>query len=126
MKPATPEWVRKAEGDLGTAKELTTSLEDRADPICFHSQQAAEKYIKAVLVERSIAFPMSHDLTELAALIEPPLEKLTKMRADLDELSRMAVQIRYPGFDADVRKARRAVEIAERVRLICRAAIGLE
>jgi HEPN domain-containing protein len=36
----------------------------------FHAQQAAEKAIKAVLLEHKIRFPRTHDLGELIVLIQ--------------------------------------------------------
>lgn len=44
-------WIKKAEGDLKTA-EHTLTLKERCpfDTVCFHAQQCAEKYLKALLV----------------------------------------------------------------------------
>lgn len=51
------EWARKAEGDLRAAAYL---LEPRpaqpTDAVCFHAQQCAEKYLKALLVLRASIF----------------------------------------------------------------------
>jgi HEPN domain-containing protein len=46
----TREWVRKAEIDFKTADHLFQSGPDFAEGAAFHSQQAAEKYLKAFLV----------------------------------------------------------------------------
>jgi len=52
MKPETMEWVDKADADLDTAKREATVVESpNYDAVCFHAQQCAEKYLKAVLVE---------------------------------------------------------------------------
>ena len=48
MKPITGEWVDKAEGDFVTAqRELNALDHPNYDAVCFHSQQCAEKYLKA-------------------------------------------------------------------------------
>ena len=57
MKRLTAEWVGNAEDDLGVARELAKGRIGYPDQVCFHAQQAAEKYLKGLLPERSIAFP---------------------------------------------------------------------
>jgi HEPN domain-containing protein len=52
MQPLTIEWTQKAEGDLATARrELRACLAPNFDAACFHAQQCAEKYLKALLQE---------------------------------------------------------------------------
>lgn len=49
MQPLTTEWVQKAEGDLTTARrELRARSAPNYDACCFHAQQCAEKYLKAL------------------------------------------------------------------------------
>ena len=55
-------WFKKAEEDIYTAKLLLKETDSPVCIICFHSQQAAEKYLKAYLVVRNIDFPKTHDL----------------------------------------------------------------
>ena len=126
MKPSSSEWVNKAEEDY-RLMEAAGGLDPPAyDGGCFHAQQAAEKYLKAVLAERVIPFPKVHDLTRLLDLIDPANNELTAMRADLDALSRLSTQVRYPGFSADSDKAKEARGIAAAVRRICRWQLGLQ
>jgi HEPN domain-containing protein len=50
MKPITQEWVNKAEGDFATAqRELQVQQSPNYNAVCFHSQECAEKYLKACL-----------------------------------------------------------------------------
>ena len=126
MKPTTREWVRKAEEDwrgISLLRAVEDPEEGPHDLVCFHAQQTAEKYLKAVLVERTQPFPLTHDLTLLLDLATPPLAELVAARGDLETLSRLAVQVRYPGFACDRAKAAEAVEVASRVRRVCRAAL---
>jgi HEPN domain-containing protein len=80
MKPITREWVKKAEGDFATAqREFAVKVDPNYDAVCFHSQQAAEKFLKARLQESEIAFARIHDLTVLldnVVSIEPTWENL--------------------------------------------------
>ena len=70
----THEWVTKAESDLRAAIYL---LEPRPKPptdaVCFHAQQCAEKYMKALLVFRGTDFPKTHDVEQLSALLPAAL-----------------------------------------------------
>lgn len=111
------EWVTKAESDLRAAIYL---LEPRAEQpteaVCFHAQQCAEKYVKALLVFRGIDFPKTHDLEKLAALLPASL----RPRLTPEEERRFigyATAARYPGSgEIPLAEARRAVALARRVR----------
>ncbi len=80
MNRVTLEWIDKAEGDLVSAKrELRARKRPNYDAACFHAQQCAEKYLKAVLHQRRIKFPKTHDLVELmdlAVKVDPSWEEL--------------------------------------------------
>ncbi len=52
---------------LAKTKKEGVYLED----LCFHAQQAAEKAIKALLIDRDIEFPYIHDIAGLFALLSP-------------------------------------------------------
>jgi HEPN domain-containing protein len=72
MNSLTVEWIEKVEGDYATAKrELRVRRHPNYDAVCFHAQQAAEKYLKAFLQEQNAPFPKTHDLIELLALCVP-------------------------------------------------------
>ena len=51
MKRAAREWARKAEDDYRLAAMIADGSEPFHDQLCFHCQQSAEKYLKAVLEE---------------------------------------------------------------------------
>jgi len=70
MNPLTLEWVEKAEGDLHVAgRELRTRKMPNYDAVCFHAQQCAEKYLKAILQEYDQRIPKIHHLAELLTLV---------------------------------------------------------
>ena len=64
------EWVKKADLDLKTVVRLSAESEFR-DIVGFHAQQAAEKYLKALLTRHQIEFPKTHVLKRLLILLEP-------------------------------------------------------
>ncbi len=82
--------------------------------ICFLSQQAAEKSLKAVLIFEQIQFPFRHDLDELRNLV-PENWAPRSCPVDLAELREWAVEARYPTDDDDPiwEDAQRAVEQAK-------------
>ena len=109
MKPNTREWVKKAEGDFKVASQILRRRKDIVpDAACFHCQQCVEKYLKARLVEASIAFPRTHDLLKLLNLclaVEPLWSPFAKV---VDTMSDYAVDFRYPGQGATLAEARHA------------------
>jgi HEPN domain-containing protein len=70
MNPLTHEWVAKAEGDFATAgRELRARKVPNYDAVCFHAEQCAEKYLKAILQEANISFGRIHNLIALLELL---------------------------------------------------------
>jgi HEPN domain-containing protein len=111
------EWVEKAENDLKNAAHTLLMNEDcPTDTVCYHAQQCAEKYLKALLVANNIPFPKTHDLEELHAIVPRRYHPLL----DGDEqsvLTDYATGARYPGWcDISLAEARKAVAMARKVR----------
>lgn len=115
--------MKKADEDFAAADYLLNgSDQSLAATACFHAQQCAEKYLKALLAFHSITFPKSHDLSELAASL-PGSVALPLTPAELALLKRYAVETRYPG-DWDpigLGEAREALMLAAKVRDSVRA-----
>ena len=61
--PAIPEWLAIAEEDRAVAQLAADA--SRWNATCFHAQQAAEKYLKAVFERQHLTVPRSHDLEYL-------------------------------------------------------------
>lgn len=127
MTPDVQQWVDKAEGDWRTAgRELRARARPNYDAACFHAQQAAEKYLKALLLARQIGFPRIHDLVELLALLGGVPEALVELRDDAIVLTQYAVFFRYPGRWANKSQARAALEACSRIRERTRAALRVQ
>ncbi len=86
-------WLRFAAEDLDAARRLLADRSSAPRHVCWHSQQAAERALKAALVLEAIDFPFTHDLNALRNL----LPDSWPVRVDLAELTGWAVQARYPG-----------------------------
>ena len=109
MNRATVEWVAKAEGDFATAgRELRARKTPNYDAVCFHTQQCAEKYLKAALQENEKHIPKIHNLIELMLLCEELESSFEMLRADLVVMERYSVGIRYPGDYAEKNDAQSA------------------
>ena len=84
MNPLTAEWVAKAEADYEGAVDLRRRRKNPLpDLVCFHCQQCAEKYLKAILQEAGIAFPKTHVLADLLALAAAACESLKSVQPQL-------------------------------------------
>src|SRR5437868_5226283 len=102
MKPVTREWVMKAEEDFLSAVDLARRRKRPVwNAVCFHCQQAAEKYLKARMHEAGLTVRRTHDLDALLndlLSIEP---LWAAFRPALQDLSDFAVDFRYPGKPRD-------------------------
>lgn len=126
MNPLTHEWVSKAEEDFAAAERL---LCVRNTPlyaiVCFHCQQCAEKYLKAVLQEHKQSIPKIHHLIELLTLISQVEPTCQFLRSDLEILEDYAVDFRYPGIVATKDDAKSAYKAAKTIRAFIRQRLGL-
>jgi HEPN domain-containing protein len=125
MQRETRLWVNKAESDLECARQLAGKSPQLNDVICFHCQQAAEKYFKALLQELGLVVPRTHELESLLDLLLAHDSTLARLRRGALFLSQFAVDYRYPDANATRRQAQSAVRWAERVRVELRATLGL-
>jgi HEPN domain-containing protein len=127
MNPAVAEWVAKAEGDFITAgRELRARKLPNYDAVCFHTQQCAEKYLKAILQENNKRIPKIHFLLELLALLLKFDGSYEFLKADLEVLEEYSVRFRYPGHFAEKDEAQAAYAAARTVRNFVRQKLGLK
>ena len=111
-------WVQKAEHDLRNAEYVSTLEEDCPfDTVCFHCQQCAEKYLKALLTHREMDFPKTHDLVLLFNRLGEECD-LELQVGHVYPLNRYSVEGRYPGdWDPiDKQEACEAIQMARGVR----------
>lgn len=125
MKRKTGQWVRKAEADFAAANGLARERPPPRDIVCFHCQQAAEKYIKAVIQERGSPVPKTHDLDHLVEELLPSEPFLKKVHRAAASLTRYAVDYRYPDYSATTRQMNAALRAATRIRAEIRGKLGL-
>ena len=93
----TDKWIEKATEDELSIKVLLKHRDAPPSPVCFHSQQMAEKYLKALLIFHNQNFSKVHDLKRLATLIEPFVPDLFNLENEFNILNKFYTTTRYPG-----------------------------
>lgn len=119
-------WVKRAEEDYALARLALRRKKPLAYGACFHAQQCAEKYLKAILVSRGIAFAKVHDLLLLYDQCEKAGILVAVDPKQLNTLSDYAVRVRYPSDEPTPEDAREAVKIAKSVRRFARKLLGVK
>jgi len=94
MKQLTREWLNAAEDDLITIENLLDNP-ILTNIVAFHSQQAIEKSIKAIVEEFGIVFIKTHNLQTLLIRIEEVIS-LSVNELIISELDRLYIDARYP------------------------------
>jgi len=118
-------WMSYADEDLNLANYAMKMPGNRPYRlIAYHSQQCAEKYLKAYLVYHDIDFPYTHDIQKLLNLCGS--HKWIEKIKDAEELTPYAISARYPGMDEPVTEdeANHAVDIASNVKKAIRKVLA--
>jgi len=88
-------WFLKADNDLLNIENNLDNTSIPTDTICFHSQQAIEKYFKAFLIYRDKEIIKTHDLIELMNCIKDSIPELLEYSDELENITGYAVDVRY-------------------------------
>ena len=91
------QWLAKAEEDIEAAEALLSGERTFLYPSCFHSQQAAEKYLKAYLTRRQVEFPGMHSIREILNLVKTVDEELATELLPAAALTPYGVEVHCPG-----------------------------
>ena len=111
------QWLFRANEDISVIDSLVSqNIEHYTSSICFHAQQAVEKFLKAFLIYQDHDFPRTHDLDFLLA----ECQKINNTFSDIDlkSLSDFGVSIRYPDdfFIPDLDETNDYIAIAKKVK----------
>jgi len=117
-------WLHEAQEELRVARYLSGAEELPARAACFHAHLAAEKALKAVVLDGGSTIPRVHDLVVLERMLPADVRSLVDP-ADLDLLNPWAIEGRYPADLADVAGERinEVVQAAGRVVAAAEAAL---
>ncbi len=119
-------WINHAEDDFSAAKALTRLKKPLLSGACFHAQQSAEKYLKALLILKDVDFPKTHDLPTLNTMCNEMGILTGLVVQELVDLTEYAVRRRYPGDEPTREDAKDAIEIAKSVRRFARSFLGFK
>jgi len=91
------EWYKFAMRDLTAAGHLYETMHPKPlEIICYLSQQAAEKMLKAFLVSNEISPPRTHDLRQLCEMCIEISDSFDNLKDVCTALNPYGVQPRYP------------------------------
>lgn len=96
------EWLNRARSNPERARADARLPGVYLEDLCFDAQQAAEKAIKALLIDRQVEFPYVHDLRRLLDLLEESGEPVPEEMRQVQELTKYATVGRYPGVGEPV------------------------
>ncbi|MBI4573070.1 MAG: HEPN domain-containing protein [candidate division NC10 bacterium] len=116
--PTDPaEWLRRARSNVARARADRGLPDVLYEDLCFDAQQAVEKCLKALLVQRKVPFPKTHAIADLLTLVQPSGLDVPADIRQASELTEYAVEARYPGLFEDVMHEDyvQALDLAERV-----------
>ncbi|MBM3475826.1 MAG: HEPN domain-containing protein [Armatimonadetes bacterium] len=122
--PRFDEWIARAEEDYRAVLALDPG--DLPAIVCYHAQQCAEKYLKAMLVLHCAEPPRTHDLIELSDLVEETEPRIGEVSEQLHVLTPYSVSVRYPGMHVTSEDAMVAREVLFGLRTRFRAFLGLD
>jgi HEPN domain-containing protein len=89
------DWLLSAEMDLRSIERMLDE-EFLAPVACFHAQQCVEKSLKAILEEKGVRPPKTHDVLRLYGLVSETVGLELDLRT-LQVLNDLYVDARYPG-----------------------------
>lgn len=110
-------WLEKGQHDLDDAIKLL-DCGGHTDSICFHCQQAVEKYLKGYLVFKRINPRGIHHLEELSKDCSKFNKEFLNFLDDCLILTRYYIETRYPPLvptEYSLKEARKAINMAQEI-----------
>lgn len=90
------EWLNFADEDYQSAEILYGQHKKPVNIICYHCQQAAEKYLKAYLVYKDTSFEKIHDLLKILDYCQNLNPAFSEIARECMQLNPFSVITRYP------------------------------
>ena len=113
------EWLAKANEDFEFARYNLEEGRPFYSQICFHFQQAAEKYLKAYIIARELDFRKIHELPLLLKICLSDDPSLEDLKEDCEYLSPFYIESRYPVHwptNLSHEETEKALQAASRIR----------
>ena len=90
------EWLCKADEDFNFARVNLEEGNNFYTQICFHFQQASEKYLKAFIIAYDLEFEKMHNLIFLLKICSEKEPSLLKLSERCASLNTAYIDTRYP------------------------------
>lgn len=113
-------WLYRGNEDIAVIESLVKAgIENYTSTICFHAQQASEKFLKTFLVYHDVDYPRTHDLDYLLQECQKINEEAFQ-NINLQSLSDFGVSVRYPDdfYIPSVSEAIEYSQVAKEIREI--------
>jgi HEPN domain-containing protein len=109
--------LARAKGNLNLAEKGGRLKGVLLEDLCFNTQQAAEKALKAVCLAHGMDIPKTHSLIHLMDVLEAGGIEIPQNVRDADILTQYAVQSRYPSITEEITRSeyRDALKLAANV-----------
>ena len=89
-------WFNRADDDLALIETILKNDNFPANPVCFHAQQAAEKYLKGFLAYNDLHVRKIHDLEVLVMDCIKIDKSFDALQDNAKFLNQFYVESRYP------------------------------
>ncbi|MBN2547258.1 MAG: HEPN domain-containing protein [Spirochaetes bacterium] len=111
-------WFHKVSNDLKNIENNLKTNDSPLDTVCFHAQQAIEKYMKGALIYFGKEISRTHDLIKLLNDLKDYIPDLAAFANDLENINVFGVEIRYPDFfyDPTLEETKKSYETAKRIK----------
>ena len=113
------EWIEKADEDFEFALVNLQEGKPFIAQVCFHFQQAAEKYLKGYIVAKDLEFRKTHDLPMLLGICISQNSTFEALSEECEYLNTFYVESRYPVHwptDFSRPEAQKSYQAAEKIR----------
>jgi HEPN domain-containing protein len=90
------EWLARADEDFLFAEANLQEGSEFYAQLCFHFQQAAEKYLKAYIISKNLTFDRVHDLVHLLKTCSIQTPEFKELKEECILLNTAYIETRYP------------------------------
>lgn len=110
-------WLLKAKHDLSSSKKLFEGVNPIYDTAIYHTQQCAEKALKAFLVYQEQEIEKIHDVSKLLKSCSKFDKSFLELKDDALTLTPYATEFRYPDdcLEPDKEDVEEAIKMAEKI-----------
>jgi len=128
-KQIIKEWLNEADEDFNFASVSLKEQDRFFSRICFHFQQAAEKYLKAFIVAKELGLKKIHNLRILLEICQKKDKEFKKLKESCLFLNAFYIDTRYPAFWPIGRtraEAEKAKESAQKIGNFVKEKLGVK